>query len=113
MLPVLSQATSVGRLNVEPGRPDPGRPRPPPPRPASAPPAGAPRPPSAAPRPASGAPRPPPGDPDRTLIASGFRPRTRATRPSVSNLTTWLAASSTVQTLSCGSTRSPNAALNP
>ena len=77
-------------------------------------------------RPASGAsaggpPRPAPrataaaaaGRAGRTLIVSGLRPSTRATRPSVSNLTTWLAAASIVQTLSCGSTRRPIAALKP
>ena len=84
MLPARSHATSVGRLNVEPGVPDPGAP---PPRAAAA--AGAaPRPPPRAalgrratpPRAAARRRhRPPPG---RTLIASGFRPSTRATRPS-------------------------------
>ena len=43
----------------------------------------------------------------RTAIASGLRPSTSATRPSVSNFTTWLAPTSMVQTLSCGSTRRP------
>src|SRR5215204_3028440 len=133
MLPALSQPTSVGRLKLEPGVPDPGAaacgpPRPPPaagggggaPRPSGAPPrapaAGPP-----APGGAGGGPKTPepivpagPGEaPGRTLMVSGLRPRTSATRPSASNFTTWLAPMSIVQMLSCGSTRMPYAALNP
>src|SRR5687767_3683787 len=70
MLPALSQPTSVGRLKLEPGVPDPGaaacpppgppRPPPPPPPACGAPPrpSGAPRPPGEGPRP-SAAPGPP------------------------------------------------------
>src|SRR4029450_6978566 len=115
MFPARSHATSVGRLKVDPGTPDPAGPRPPPrpPRPsappaaAGAPPApgaplgAAPRAPSGPPpRPPSGAaPRPPPGAPARTAIVSGLRPSTSATLPSASNFTTWLAAESIGQTL--------------
>src|SRR6476659_8734159 len=105
MLPALSQATSDGRLNVEPGVPDPGAA-------AGAPPPGPP--PRPAPPPAP--PRPPPsprGAAGRTLIASGLRPSTSATLPSGANFTTWLAAASTVHTLSCGSILRPYATLKP
>ena len=64
------------------------------------------------PLPAAGAP-PAGGAAGRTLIASGFRPSTSATRPCASNFTTWLADPSMVQTLSWGSTRRPNAVLKP
>src|SRR4029453_15032753 len=71
MLPALSQATSVGRLNEEPGVPDPGGPAgpprppppPPPPGPAFAPPPGA-----AAPRPS-----PPPASRRRRTNADFLR----------------------------------------
>src|SRR5215204_1200110 len=101
MLPSRSHATSAGRLKLDPGVPVPGvaPPRPLPP-PAPAPPAPDPAP-------------PPAGCAGRTPIASGFRPSTSATRPDGSNLITWLAAASIVQTLSEGSTRKPIAALNP
>src|SRR4051812_3488883 len=105
MLPALSHATSDGRLKVDPGVPDPGAA-------AGAPPGPAPRPPPPpAPPPAPGP--PPRGAAGRTLIASGLRPSTSATRPSGSNFTTWLAPASTVHTLSCGSIRRPYAMLKP
>src|SRR4029077_4491811 len=83
MLPTLSHATSVGRLNEEPGVPDPGGPPRPPPRPP---------PPGAAPRPASAPPRPPSAPPPPSPPAAPASPPAAASaatapaRPDVDRL---------------------------
>ena len=43
--------------------------------------------------------------PGRSVMFSGFLPSTSWNRPSASNFTTWFDPASTIQTLSCGSTR--------
>ena len=103
MLPALSQATSVGWLNVEPGTPVAGL------APLAAAAAAA----ATATATAAAAGRAGRLRAAAPPITSGLRPSTSATRPSVSNFTTWLAPTSMVQTLSCGSTRRPKAALKP